>query len=1213
MTDVLKLGKRIFTVGVVVTTILWSLGVAALVPAVANAAVCPTLAAGDMVKVVGKAAIYTVNNDLKILYFPSGDEFKSWNSNESYGGYVSITQECFDSLSVPNTYPGAANYRPGSWVVKRPSSDQLYVVLPGNKLSKITTADATALYGASYKVKTVADAFWPHYVNRGTDINGLAHEGMLLIKDGKNWYVDAGNVLREITATGWTANRFKTAFLHTVAASYLTGFTTGAIIDAAIPAVTDRTQSGGVITPTAGNLTVSLAADNPAATNIADGTAYNAILKLTLSAGSGTIKVNGITVTKTGLIASTNITGVSIWDKAGNRHGDVMQSLTSDNKVTIGFAGNPILVGAGSPETLLVRVNIKAGVGSGLVGFKVGVAGDVASDGTVGGSFPIEGNQMSIISGSSSLASTTVAALGVGGNALSTDAGNVAIGDTNKEIGKFRFTEQTGNEDVVISKITLYFEGSLQDKDLKNVKILAPDGSTLGTGDALVDRYITVNLTNPYTLPKSTSRDLSVRADIADGSTHGFRVHIQNDYDMMLKGASTGFYILPSGFTDQKDAATGWFTMKSGSLTVNKNPASAAGNVSSGAQSISLAKFDVKAVGENMELRKMGIMITKVGGHNLTGNVAVRDVANGTTYMTVAASDANLYTGYQYNLSSYISMTSNETRTLEVVGNVDSNATSGEKYTVAIGHFYGKRMSTLDFVDNLPSALNNGTPGNQLSVNPTGMTCNKDTSMGNVTRAGGATTEIGQYICTAGTSEDVRLTGINISFGNTGSAANTFQNVELWDGATQLGSTLSTVASGSNNFSFDVTITKSQTKTIMLKAYITAGATGIVSSSISSYNYTGKDSGNSNSGTNVPVVGQNVQVGSGKITLTTISDASTAAHIYGPGATGIQLGKWKIQATNDNVTLNKLTFTTRDIGTGLDATTLGDFSTLSLYDGTTKLADASYVAGDVVFTGMTDKIAMDGYVNLTLKGTVNGSGVITANTPVAFVVKSDDPTDIELRSDAGSLLGTADINAGTAETRFATSTPLMFHDAYPTMAAVNLASISPNTQSQVFKFTITNSGTRDLRVGSTTINFSSSGMVGGSITDFKLWEDNGAGGLGTQFTSGVALTLTSGTPAGAVSFNSSIALNNLFNNLVVSPGSSRTFIVTADTQAALTGVTSGGAVYISGKIGGATGWSGTAWNDGNLQYFYIPAGGTEQGPFYHSDSFEVAGTSAQIK
>jgi hypothetical protein len=139
--------KRVFTFSVVATTMLWSVGVAALIPSVAQGATCPTLAAGDMIKVTGKPAIYAVNNDLKVLYFPSGDEFKSWRP--TYGGYIAVTQECFDSLSVPSTYPGAVNYHPGSYLVKRASSDQLYVVLPGNSLSKIDAASATTLYSTS--------------------------------------------------------------------------------------------------------------------------------------------------------------------------------------------------------------------------------------------------------------------------------------------------------------------------------------------------------------------------------------------------------------------------------------------------------------------------------------------------------------------------------------------------------------------------------------------------------------------------------------------------------------------------------------------------------------------------------------------------------------------------------------------------------------------------------------------------------------------------------------------------------------------------------------------------------------------------------------------------------------------------------------------------------------------------------------------------------
>src|SRR3989339_767641 len=666
MTDVLKSVKKIFTVSVVGATMSWSVGVSALLPMVASAAVCPTLAAGDMIKVSGKAAIYSVDKMNKVLYFPSGDEFKSWNENNSYGGYVTVTQECFDSLAVPSAYPGAVNYRPGSYVVKRPSSDQLYVVLPGNKLSKVTPADAALLYGASYKVMTVADAFWPHYVLRGADIAGMVHEGMLVSNDGKTWYVDAANVLREVTATGMTANRFKAAFVHTVPASALVGTSVGTSLAAMESVLTNRTQDGAISAPApvvGGNLSVTLAADNPAAANLADGSAYNAVLKVNLSAGAAT-QVTGLTLTKTGLISNTNITGVSVWDAAGNRHGDVMTSLTSDNKITLSFGSYPVLVGAGASETLTVKVNISGAANSGLVGFSVAAATDVVSNGTVSGSFPITGNQMAIIDGNASLASTTISGQSVGGattQPASTASGNLQIGDLQKEVAKFRFTENSGNEDVQVSRVTLFAQGTIQDADLANISVYAPDGTLLGNGGSLSGRYVTISFASPYTVPKSTNRDLTVKTDVVNGSTRNFRFQIQSDYDVMIKGVSTGFYILPASFS-VVSSTSGWFNMGAGSLTLNKTVSSPAGNISAGASNIVLAKFDVKAVGESMELRKMGLGVNwgLTGPHtNLTGNVVVRDATDGTVYLTVAASTAALYTnGTQHNLSSYINLAS---------------------------------------------------------------------------------------------------------------------------------------------------------------------------------------------------------------------------------------------------------------------------------------------------------------------------------------------------------------------------------------------------------------------------------------------------------------------------------------------------------------------------------------------------------------------------
>lgn len=1235
MNDVLKFGKKVFTVGVVSSTMLWSLGVAALLPAVANAAVCPTLVAGDMIKVSGRAAIYSVNTAGKVLYFPSGDEFKSWTglsatAANQYAGYITVTQDCFDSLSVPSTYPGAVNFRAGSYVVKRPSSDQLYVVLPGNSLAKISMTDAKALYGATFKTMTVQDAFWPHYVNRGADVAGTVHEGMLISNAGKTWYVASGNVLREVTAAGMTANRFKSGWVHAVPASYLAGTSVGTMLDSMESVLTNRTQDGAIVggpVVVGGSVTVSLASDNPAAANLADGSAYNNVLKLNLSANQAT-NVTGITLTKTGLIANTNITGVSVWDAQGNRHGDVMTSLTSDNKVTVSFGSNPIVVAAGGSESLLVKVNIATSANSGLVGFSVNAATDVMSNGTIGGSFPVAGNQMAIVDGNASLGAFTVSGQSVGGSAnqpASTASGNANIGDVQKEIAKFRFTETSGNEDLQISRLTFYAAGTIQDSDLANISVYAPDGSLLGNGGSLSNRYITVKFATTYTVPKSTNRDLSVKVDVVNGSTRNFNFHLQSDYDMLVKGMTTGFYVLPTSFTDTTSTSA-WFNMGSGTLTVNKTPSSPAGNISAGASGIVLAKFDVKAVGENMELRKMGLGINRGNGSvlALTGNVTVRDAADGTVYLTVAASTAALYTpaAAQNNLSSYIYLTANQTKTLEVVGNISSSATSGNSYVVGIGNFYAKRASTLDFADNLPNSTNTSTAANQLTVNATSLTCNKDTAMGNVTRAPGATTVIGQYICTAGVSEDVRLSNTNINFGlTTGMAANMFQNLSLWNGSTQLGSTVSTVASTSNAFSFDLTIPKNGTVMLQVKALVVSGASGIVTTSFGSYNYNGKDSGTA--GTGNPVAGQQVTVGAGNLYITAVSDGTTISKVYGPAKTGIQLGKWKFTASNDDITLSKLTLTSGYSGGQGDATTLGTFGTLSLYDGDTKLADASYVTGNVVFTGFSSTISMDNYKVYTLKGNTNASGVITNNTTTAFAIKSDSNTDMEARSAAGALLGVADIsatssnNGGVAEARFSTSTSYIFHDAYPTIAATSLGTALPlDSLAKVLKFSVTNAGTRDLRFGSSTVTFNISGLVGasgataasGTIRDFRLYEDNGSGGLGTYLAQ--VDTVVNSSTANPVTrdFNAGNDQNSLLDNFVIAPGATRTFIVTADTSNMLTTKTTG-SVTLSAKISGSTGWSGTAWNTGNLFYFYTPVAGSENAApgFSASDSYEVNG------
>lgn len=126
---------------------------------------------------------------------------------------------------------------------------------------------------------------------------------------------------------------------------------------------------------------------------------------------------------------------------------------------------------------------------------------------------------------------------------------------------------------MAVSKLTFYVEGTIQDADLANWSLYAPNGDKLAMASAMSNRYVTLSLAAPYEVPKSTSRDLTLKVDVVNGSTRNFKVHLQSDYDMMLLGKSTGFYVLPTGFTDTA-STNPWFNMGSGSLVLNKSASS---------------------------------------------------------------------------------------------------------------------------------------------------------------------------------------------------------------------------------------------------------------------------------------------------------------------------------------------------------------------------------------------------------------------------------------------------------------------------------------------------------------------------------------------------------------------------------------------------------------------------------------------------------------
>ncbi len=347
--------------------------------------------------------------------------------------------------------------------------------------------------------------------------------------------------------------------------------------------------------------------------------------------------------------------------------------------------------------------------------------------------------------------------------------------------------------------------------------------------------------------------------------------------------------------------------------------------------------------------------------------------------------------------------------------------------------------------------------------------------------------------------------------------------------------------------------------------------------------------------------------------ITNVNDNSTASRIYSPDLTFVQLGKWNFFASNNNVILSKLTLQSINPNGGAVLTNLASFSSLALYDDSNFLGLGSFTNGDLVFRNFSSVIQANSSKVYTLRGYINASGTMTRNTPVAFAIKSDSSADILATASTGALLGVADINydsvsnVGLAESRFARSTVYIFHDAYPAVSAMSLGeSLSWDVQAKIFKFRVANVGTVDLRIYEIIPSFDISGLVFGSISDFRLYEDDGVGGLGTYFGQN-NITVQANT-ANSVStlFDYSNDQNNSFETLTIAPGTTKTFIITANTANMMAGKSTG-SIRVSSKIVGSTGWNGTAWNVGNIRYGYTPTDWFPQGVFSASDSYDVDG------
>lgn len=921
---------------------------------------------------------------------------------------------------------------------------------------------------------------------------------------------------------------------------------------------------------------------------------YNKVLNLKLTAGKDAVVVTGITATRGGFIANTRINGVSVWDEAGKRYGNIVSSLTSDGKVSVNFGSDPMTVPAGTTKNLSVAINLDSTTTSASLNFGVMASSDIKVSGTapIQGTFPMVGGTYSVVDGSASLGNLYVddqSVSGLSSSTYSASAGNIEIGDLQREVFKLQLNQQNSKEGVYVKNVTLYVGGNIvETTDVKNWKLYSQEGNVLATAERSIDRSVSFNLATPYFIDKGLTRTFPVKADIMDGSGRYFQVYVQNDYDIVATGATTGASVLLKDAdgnsleqADTKNDGSGYFKMKTGLLTVSKSSTSPSGSISPSASNVVLGSFDVKSSGEQLELRKIAFRVVRsTAAPVLTGSLTVKDATTGETYYSVSADTSGLQStttpsswsaSDQVTLSSYIPLTSNQTRTLQILGSVSSAATSGT-YKVHIGNFYAKRFSTNDYAD----VATGVTAANQLSLQDVTLTVTKNASFANTNRAAGATNvKIGEFNLQASAADDIQVNTLTLSI----TTSTNYQNVKVMDGSTQLGSTLGTPSDTGNSFTTNLLIAKSATKLISVYADIVSGATSnsvvsIAASGVSGY---GKDSGKALSSTPVSATpGQTITIGTPSVTIASSDNSALTSKVLIAGTTGVSLGDIKFSATNEDLVLRKIKINLNTASSGLWSSVDSNFSSVKLYDGSTELGSSSVVSGVASITIPEAKwvtLPQGSDKILTIKADLSANTAISSQSVFNAAVTSSSTTDLEISS---ASLGIMDSNVTISS---AATNYYKVQAVAPTIAAGS--GFSANTvgaaDSEIGRVTVGKQGDRNVILTGLTLRVQMTGAhASSSITTFTLKDgDSGA----TVATTSQTLSGPSGSTSTVFTFASTTITTTKTYKLFADTSNIRTGVASTDHPNVLVD-------FVMPATGYSASDTADLWTDANVTYGY---------------------------
>lgn len=1046
-----------------------------------GASVKASASTGDLIKMAGNSSVYYLAADGKRYVFPNTATYNSWYSD--FSGVITVTASELQSYVIG----GNVTMRPGTKLVKITTDPSVYAVEPNGVLRKIQSeAQASALYGTNWsrRVVDVPDAFFTNYSISSALPNGSYPVGSL-VKNASGadiFYYDGSNFRKIANEAALTANRFQTANVLTASSTVSAGGSS--ITNAEFVNVAQKGTSTGTIT-TGSGLMFSLASDTPAAASVPKGAAFVPFTSFNLTAANdGAITVSSITITRTGVGNADDLSDVYLYD--GETRLTSSRTISgSTNKAT--FAGLTINVPAGSTKKITVRATVATSGDLGNNAFGIASASDViASASSVSGSFPLNGNIMSL---------TTGATAGIIAYSYQSVADtDVKVGQTAVELGKIKLDTSGSGEDMNVQRITLINNGSAKNTDVANLKLYR-DSDLVSSSATINNDKVTFVFATPMKIEKGNSRTFTVKGDVIGGASNTIKYEVDDATDIVAVGVTYGYAANAS--LSASTAST--VNINAGELTLELNgPASY--DITDDVDNVNLANMIVTTKGTSpVEVK------TLYGRIDATNNKAV-DLSTAIENVQLVNTDANQYydvTKISSGNAEYIFKVTNFTFPAGVshwkveLDTVKANVQNTEKFafsmvaddTTAAGANKGVDAKNSD--NKVITDINPGATitSNNVTVTTANATVAKKTLSDGTAVAKTKAVKLLEFTVKAGNSSDVKIKEIDTLL-DTGLKSDA-SNYTLWEegNATALRAGVNPSADADSAINFTsltnggVTVTKGQTKTFSVTADMGSTLTdgNHLEIKLIDDGVKGEDPSNGNDITPdfTGFAGRNLTLADkGSVVLTVDSSSLVSDHIVASGATNVEVFKIKADASDENVTIKTLKFQ-------VATTSARSIEKVSLYQGstliqekTTTLAEGgnTYIAFENLDTLSTPLVVdkdTDSILTLKLATAHIGSGsddTAVSGDQINFIL---DNAKIEaVGYSSNKDLAAADITADITSKK---------SYVYANKVTAVKSSDQPTTlgdgENDVLKFTLTSAGNdnKTAQLATTTVNLAFSG------------------------------------------------------------------------------------------------------------------------------------------